>query len=280
MAADRSSTSSEQEPDAEDDHEVTPVGDASKVLLELSSTGDQNTRAYQAPRELLELARRQQAARALTRSQAPLTTPSQAPPMTPAQAPPMTPARAPVMTPARAPAIRPVEDDAAPPRPIGESLPPRERPTRRPVRSDSMAESSAPQITIEPASSSLEAVEAAKESDAFEAGMNAPGSVNDAAPSVTRSRPSRALDEDPGAAPAPSSASLSDLVREASRPDSSSSLAAPRVPNAADSAAASSRTHPAQRLPLAALAVIVGICLAIGFILAKWRGLDLLLPRH
>jgi hypothetical protein len=33
-------------------------------------------------------------------------------------------------------------------------------------------------------------------------------------------------------------------------------------------------------LPLAALAVIVGICLAIGFILAKWRGLDLLLPRH
>jgi hypothetical protein len=242
MAGDRNNSSSKEHPDAEDDHEVTPVGDASRVLLELSSSGDQNTRAYQAPRELLELARRKQAARALTPSQAPV--------------------------------LEPVEDDAAPPRPIGESLPPRERPTRRPVRSDSMAESSAPSISVEPASSSLEAVEA------VEAAMAAPTSANDAAPSVARSRPSRSLSEEPGAAAAPSSASLSNLVREASNPDSSSSLAAPSVPQAADSAVASSRTNASPRLPLSTLAVIVGICLAIGFILAKWRGLDLLLKRH
>jgi hypothetical protein len=240
MAADRGGDSSEEQPDADDDHEVTPVGHASKVLLELSSSGEQNTRAYQAPRELLELARRKQAARAQMPSQAPV--------------------------------IRSVEDDAAPARPIGESLPPRERSTHKPVRLDSMAESSAPSISVEPASSSLEAL------DAFEAGLDSAESASDAAPSVARSRPSRAQSEDPAAVPAPSSASLADLVREASSPSVPSSLAAPSVPDSA--AAASSRTNASPRLPLSTLAVIVGICLAIGFILAKWRGLDLLLRRH
>jgi hypothetical protein len=238
MAPDPSGNPDEEEPSAEDDHEVTPVGHASKVLLELSSSGDQNTRAYQAPRELLELARRKQAARA-------------------------------AQTPSQAPVIRPAEDDAAPPRPIGESLPPRERPTHKPARARSVDEASAPSISVEPASSSLEAL------DSFEAARDTPASANDAAPSVARSRPSRALSENPGAAPASSSA------REASHPSAPSSLAAPGVPpSVPESAAASSASSPTPRLPLSALAVIVGICLAIGFILAKWRGLELLLRRH
>lgn len=233
MAADPSGDADEEE-----EPEVTPVGDASKVLLELSSGGDQNTRAYQAPRELLELARRKQAARAQSKSQAPV--------------------------------IRSADDDAAPPRPIGESLPPRGRPTHKPGRAQSVDESSAPSISVQPASGGLEAI------DSFEAGRDTPVSGNDAAPSVARSRPSRALSEDPGAAPAPSSASLAELVREASHPSSPSSLAAPNVP---DSAVASSASNSSPRLPLSALAVLVGICLAIGFILAKWKGLDLLFRR-
>jgi hypothetical protein len=240
MAADWSGNSSEEQPAAEDDHEVTPVGDASKVLLELSSAGEQNTRAYQAPRELLELARRKQAAR--------------------------------TQTPSLAPVIQPAEADAAPARPIGESLPPRERATHRPKRAESIAESSAPSISVEPASSSLEAI------DAFEAGLHSPESAHEAAPSVARSRPSRSLSEEPAASSSLSGASLSELVRETSNPATPNSLAAPSVPDSA--AAASSRTNATPRLPLSALAVIVGICLAIGFILAKWRGLDLLLPRH
>jgi hypothetical protein len=242
MVADPSGNPDEEEPAAEDDHEVTPVGHASRVLLELSSSGDQNTRAYQAPRELLELARRKQAAR--------------------------------LQTPSQAPVIRPAEDDAAPPRPIGESIPPRERPTHKPARTKSVDEASAPSISVEPASGSLEAI------DSFEAARETPTSANDAAPSVARSRPSRSRSEDPADVPAPSSASLSELVREASNPSAPSALAARSAPGVPDSAAASSASSATPRLPLSALAVIVGICLAIGFILAKWRGLEVLLRRH
>lgn len=41
-----------------DEHEDTIVGEAPKNLLELSSSGDENTRAYTAPQELIELAKR------------------------------------------------------------------------------------------------------------------------------------------------------------------------------------------------------------------------------
>ncbi len=41
-----------------DEHEDTIVGQAPKNLLELSSSGDENTRAYTAPQELIELAKR------------------------------------------------------------------------------------------------------------------------------------------------------------------------------------------------------------------------------
>jgi hypothetical protein len=40
------------------DHEATMVGQVPRNLLELSSSGDENTRAYTAPQELIELAKR------------------------------------------------------------------------------------------------------------------------------------------------------------------------------------------------------------------------------
>jgi len=244
MAAERSGNQREEDAAEEEDREVTPVGHAANDLLELAATGDQNTRAYQAPQELLDLARRQQAERT---------------PGTPS-------------SPAAAP-VRAEDADAAPPRPISESLPPHERPTRRPARSERL-ESSTPSISVGPASSSLEGIGASESSfDALQS------SAEDAAPSIARSRPSH-LDEDADEPSSSSAASLSDLAQAALDPDAPSATAA--SPDAADpeSGPSSSLRGMNQRLPLAALAVIVGICLAIGFILAKWRGLDQLFPRH
>jgi len=47
-----------REIDREDEHEPTIVGKVPENLLSLSSSGDENTRAFTAPRELIELARR------------------------------------------------------------------------------------------------------------------------------------------------------------------------------------------------------------------------------
>jgi hypothetical protein len=245
MAADWSGNQREEEAAEEEDREVTPVGRAPEGLLELAATGDQNTRAYQAPQELLELARRQQAKRAQGGHSRPAAAP-----------------------------VRAMDADAAPPRPISESLPPRERPTRGPAGSQRL-ESSTPSISIGPASSSLEAIESSERSlDPLQS------SAADAAPSVARSRPSR-LDEEAGVPSSSSAASLSDLAQAAADPDAPPSTAAPSPDAVApESAASSSFRALGQRLPLAALAVLVGICLAIGFILAKWRGLDHLFPRH
>jgi hypothetical protein len=245
MAADRSGNQSEEQAAEEEDREVTPVGRAPQDLLELASTGDLNTRAYQAPQELLELARRQQAKRARGTPSLPVAAP-----------------------------VRNADADAAPPRPIGESLPPRDRPTRRPARAERLA-SSTPSISVGIASGSREAIDSARSYDA------PVSSADDAAPSVARSRPSR-LNEELDAPSSSSPGSLSDLARAASDPDTPPATAAPSPSTAVPESAASSsiRSQQGQRLPLAALAVIVGICLAIGFILAKWRGLDLLFPRH
>jgi hypothetical protein len=69
-------------------------------------------------------------------------------------------------------------------------------------------------------------------------------------------------------------------VRAANEPDAQPSIAAPSSRGALpDSAAASSARQP-QRMPLSVLVMIISICLLIGFVLAKWRGLELLLPRH
>jgi hypothetical protein len=285
----------EDEEPAEDEREVTPVGQASKALLELSSSsGDQNTRAYQAPRELLDLARRQQAKRAQACAAAgslqPSAAPSPAASLQPSAAPSPAASLQPSAAPQRAASLQPpasprlLDDDAAPPRPIGESVPPRDRPTRRPARSQRIAESSTPSISVEPASSSLEGINSDGELEAPEPESSDRISVNDAAPSVARSRPSRSLSD----APAPSSvsssseappASLSELVRAVSASDPASSAAPSARAAVPDSAAASSARQP-QRMPLPVLVMIISICLLIGFVLAKWRGLELLLPRH
>jgi hypothetical protein len=74
-------------------------------------------------------------------------------------------------------------------------------------------------------------------------------------------------------------ASLSELVRAVSASDPPSSAAPSARAAVPDSAVASSARQP-QRMPLPVLVMIISICLLIGFVLAKWRGLELLLPRH
>jgi hypothetical protein len=65
-----------------DDRDVTIVGQVPRKLLELSSSGggDENTRAYQAPQELIELAKRKREERLQARNAA-LNNPSAAPPV-------------------------------------------------------------------------------------------------------------------------------------------------------------------------------------------------------
>jgi hypothetical protein len=283
MASDSPSPHNEEEA-SDDEREVTPVGQASKALLELStSNGDQNTRAYQAPRELLDLARRQQAKRAQARAAAGSLQPSAAPPVATS----LQPSPAPQPGPSFQPPISPrlVEDDAAPPRPIGESLPPRARPTHRPGRSQRMDESSTPSISVESISGSLEGFDSASAVETPDSEPSDPISVNDAAPSVARSRPSRSLSDDPAPSSASSSsaappASLSELARAANDPGAQPSIAAPSSRGALPESAAASSTRQPQRMPLSVLVMIISICLLIGFVLAKWRGFELLLPRH
>jgi cobalamin biosynthesis Mg chelatase CobN len=148
-----------------------------------------------------------------------------------------------------------------------------------------MAESSTPSISVESISGSFEGLDSASGVETPDSEPSDPISVNDAAPSVARSRPSRSLSDDPAPSSASSSsaappASLSELARAASDPDAQPSIAAPSSRGALpDSAAASSARQP-QRMPLSVLVMIISICLLIGFVLAKWRGVELLLPRH
>jgi hypothetical protein len=148
-----------------------------------------------------------------------------------------------------------------------------------------MAESSTPSISVESMSGSLEGIDSSGELEAPDSESSERISVNDAAPSVARSRPSRSQSD----APAPSSesssseappASLSELVRAANDPDASPSIAAPSSRGALPESAAASSVRQPQRMPLSVLVMIISICLLIGFVLAKWRGLELLLPRH
>src|SRR4051812_31698466 len=165
MASDSPSAHNEDEA-SDDEREVTPVGQASKALLELSSSsGDQNTRAYQAPRELLDLARRQQAKRAQARAAGGSQQPSAAPLPAASLQPSAAPSPAASLQP---PSPRLVDDDAAPPRPIGESSPPRDRATQRPGRSQRIAESSTPSISVGPVSGSLEGIDSSGELAASE----------------------------------------------------------------------------------------------------------------
>jgi hypothetical protein len=363
------------------DSEVTPVGGTSKKLLELSEGGDQNTRAYRAPRELLELARRQRAlgfrpsqpaearlsaappvpihgvhsepvapwepassshdapsrlaapevvARpALSKSagaNAAVSRPGVSPPSTsapgvskpavssakqsslrstgerPSSPQPVRPASA---TPANADRdsgeassqkrrVRPVslspsdfsEGEAAPPRPIAESLGPRDRPTRRPGRSEESSESSGPSISYQPASSrSADSVEALQGEAAEPVPDSDADSDVDAAPPVARSRPSRALSSEPSPSPARPAASLAELVRTASdRSAAPSSLAPnPHIP-ANDleldvpTPSSLSTNVAAARSRVYFWTLIFVLFIALGFLLARWRVLELVLP--
>jgi hypothetical protein len=272
MPADRRVDDSEAEEGAEEaDREVTPVGRVSKNLLELSSANEQNqnTRAYQAPAELLELARRQRERAQAKAAGKP--TESKAPPVSPE-----------------------LEAEAAPPRPIGESLAPRQslpartslpagaslpardRPTRRPGRkSEEGAESSAPSISVEPASSS-DSMNFGADSEQSES------SGEDAAPPVARSRPSRALSEEapPASAPRPPK-SLRELMRSTSDPEAPRSLAAPSEVSygPADSEPRSSESATSSGPRTSYLVTLVLLFIALGFALAKWQALEALLRR-
>jgi hypothetical protein len=307
------------------DSEVTPVGGTSKKLLELSEGGDQNTRAYQAPRELIELARRQ---RALGfRPSQPVEGRLPAAPPVPVQSVRPEPvaskpavssqkaaaaASKPVISSQRSSSqrasspkvsdseskeaassqkrrTRPVslspsdfsEGDAAPPRPIAESVGPRDRPTRRPGRSEENVESSGPSISYQPASTrSADSVEAIGEDVGSSPALDA-----DAAPPVARSRPSRALSSEPSSAsPARPPASLSDLARAASDRSAAPSVAAPhpRLPaNDLEPPMPSSLSTNVTTLMSRSYfwAIVFVLFIVVGFALARWRVLDLVLPR-
>lgn len=319
------------------DSEVTPVGGTSKKLLELSEGGDQNTRAYRAPRELLELARRQRAL-GVRHSQPAEARLSAAPPVPVHSAPPP-PAARPATRHPRGPAaaappvasshgqrssrpsapasnasqqsstaggavdnrdssdvassqkrrVRPVslspsdfsEGEAAPPRPIAEALGPRDRPTRRPGRSEESAESSAPSISYQPASSrsaySVEALEHA----ASQRAASQPGLVGDAAPPVARSRPSHALSSEPSSAsPVRPASSLAELVKATGDVGAAPSVPVPSPANDLDAAIPSSlstdMTMARNRLYL--WAIVFALFILLGFLLARWHVLDLVLP--
>ncbi len=296
------------------DSEVTPVGGTSEKLLELSEGGDQNTRAYRAPRELLELARRQR--NLGFRPSQPAERHSAAPPVPiervrpeplPSKSIPASPTPPSPRPSSSSPAlsagadhdasgaassqkrrVRPVslspsefsEGEAAPPRPIGEPLSPRERPTRRPGRQDEQAESSAPSISYQPASSrSADSVAALEQLAAA-----SPELVGDAAPPVARSYSAHALSSEPSSAsPGRPPASLAELVRSTRERTSAPSVPAPspRVPAndlepAIPSSLSANGTALLNRGSFWALIFVLFI--VIGFVLARWHVLDLVLP--
>jgi hypothetical protein len=264
MPADPSGNDSDAEARSLEDaeREVTPVGGAPQKLLELSSSSDQDTRAYHAPRQLLELARREQTERAQD-----ATTPPEAGEVQ-SVAPQTLEARG-----ARSDRID--REDAAPPRPIGESQPPREPPAHRPKRSAASSEASAPSISTAPVSSS-DSIHALD--DRYSRAK--PG--DDAAPPVARSRPSGAWSDTPGAASASRpQVSLFELAQAMSDSEIPSSLEAP---SEVVRAGVRDSDEPSSKSPFSLpkvpwLVLILAGFVALGFALAKWRGLELLLPR-
>jgi hypothetical protein len=137
----------------QDEHEATIVGRVPDNLLELSGGGDE-TRAFTAPRELIELAKRKREER--RESKAPQETELRATQRPPAHQEPEAQAAPAVQMDSNPP--RAIEDDAAPPvaRTLsGEmeavALPSRRTPDSEPPASDP-PEASAPTIEIEPGS--------------------------------------------------------------------------------------------------------------------------------
>lgn len=173
------------------------------------------------------------------------------------------------------------EGEAAPPRPIAESQGPRDRPTCRPGRSsEENVESSAPSISYQPASSrSADSVEALEK----KAGSH-PGVAGDAAPPVARSRPAHAISSEPSSpSPARPASSLVELARAASDRSAAPSVPAPsaRIPaNDLDTSVPSSLSTgmTTARNRAYAWAIVFALFILLGFLLARWHVLDLVLP--
>lgn len=203
--------------DRDHDHEETIVGKVANDLLEQSSDdGEEHTRAYQAPQELIELARRQREERRQ----------------------------------AKAGPGRKRDAKAA----FHDSLPPT---ARRPPEDDEQSDLHTATVPVDPAA--------------------------DAAPPVELSRPARASAAPRGGQPGRSAApSLSELAREISerrRPGSLSPVGDGQGrPGASESAAPPSlvnfQTPWLTRGRIWAL--LAGLFIAMGYALARWRGLDLL----
>jgi hypothetical protein len=178
------------------------------------------------------------------------------------------------------------EGEAAPPRPIAESLGPRDRPTRRPGRSEENAESSGPSISYQPASSrSADSVEAMQQGQVAQQAPDSDADLDvDAAPPVARSRPSRALSSEPSSpSPARPAASLADLARATSERSTAPSVPAPspRVPaNDLDAPMPSSLSTNVgtTRSRVYLWTFLFVLFIVVGFLLARWRVLDLVLP--
>jgi len=262
---------------AEDDREDTLVGEVAKDLLDLSSMeGDENTRAYQAPAELIELARRQREERLLAKgkpARAPaLSSPSRAAAATPSHAPAVSQSAAPPVNPSRAPAASP---SGAPARSFNSGPPAVDRTanTFRPKRGVAAAATASDADLEELRTATVPMV-----MDSIPPASDADG----AAPPVARSRPTRSMvSEEPSAKKsAPKTpASLSELARAASERDAPDSMPAVSEVMGREP---SSAVPPLSSEPVPWYTrrrwVLIGLLfIAVGYALARWR--DLLLPR-
>jgi hypothetical protein len=261
---------------AEDDREDTLVGEVAKDLLDLSSMeADENTRAYQAPQELIELARRQREERLLAKGKPAggpaVSTASRAPAVSASRAPAVSASGAPAAHPSRAPAAHP---SGAPARSFNSGPPAVDRTAN----------------TFRPKGA---AAALSEDQDEPRAGtppidtIPTQGNADDAAPPVARSRPTRGVvSEEPSARPsAPrASASLSELARAASEHDAPDSMpAVSEVMGPEDEPVSALPPLSSDQAPWFTRnrrwLLLAVLFIGVGFVLARWRGLDLLLPR-
>jgi hypothetical protein len=252
---------------AEDDREDTLVGEVAKDLLDLSSMeSDENTRAYQAPQELLELARRQREERLLAKGKparaSTVSNASRAPAVKASGAPPVDPSRAPAASPSGAPARSFNSGPPAVDRTANTFRPKGAAAALNAVDQDEPRAAALPIDTIP-----------------------TPGDADDAAPPVARSRSIRGtVSEEPSARPSSprGSASLSELARAAQEHDAPDSM--PAISEAI------AQEQPHSLPPLSSertpwfirhrlWMLMAATFIAVGFALARWRGLDVLLPR-
>lgn len=241
--------------DERDDREETIVGEVPRRLLEMSS-GDENTRAYTAPQELIELARRKREERLKAKGAPAATAAAQA-------ATAEVQARETERPPARR---RPLEsipeesfEDVMPndPPQAGDhfeedSAPAIERPASGPPDRDP------PLVSFVPKAAAVPKLSTPATAAPPQASSAAPSKVASAAPPVSNSM----LDRLYGSVPAPK-----DSVRAAGNVELSEP--APESEQAALSAQQTSWSIGARRW-----VIVIGLFIAIGVVLARWRGLE------